>query len=67
MRKYNITFEMFHESFRGYDHRDGPKVVSVEARNQDSAIKKAKREIDKHCKNRVQSMWGKLKNIEEVS
>ncbi len=41
MKKFNVTVQYSHESFGGYTHRDGSEIFLVEARNHDSARKKA--------------------------
>ena len=41
MKTYKVKFSVEHESYNGYTHNDGWRSVVVEARNSDSAIKKA--------------------------
>jgi hypothetical protein len=41
MKKYSVKFHTYHESYNGYDHSDGWKEYTVEARNDESAKKKA--------------------------
>lgn len=41
MKKFKVQFLTYHESYNGYDHSDGWQEYIVEARNGDSAEKKA--------------------------
>ena len=41
MKKFIVTIELSHESFGGYDHKDGTETYEVDARNEASARKKA--------------------------
>jgi hypothetical protein len=44
MKTYKISFLVYHESYNGYDHCDGwSSEYVVEARNSDSATKKAEK------------------------
>jgi hypothetical protein len=43
MKKYNVSFKTYHESYNGYDLCDGWTTYLVEARNSRSAINKAKK------------------------
>ena len=41
MKTYTVKIELSHESFNGYDHKDGIETYEVPARNEDSAERKA--------------------------
>ena len=43
MKKFKVGLALGHESYNGYDHKDGVHEYTVEARNSESAIKKAKK------------------------
>jgi len=45
MRKFKVTFTLYHESFGGYDHCDGEWDCIVEARGEKSAINAAIKKI----------------------
>lgn len=48
MKTFIVKFWLEHESYSGYNHRDGCREFTVEARNIDSAIKKAKKQVPNH-------------------
>lgn len=41
LKKFAVTIESSHESFNGYDLKDGKEIFEVFAMNRDSAEKKA--------------------------
>jgi hypothetical protein len=47
MKKFKVEFLLYHESFNGYDLCDGWTTHMVEARTQDSAVKKARKLVSK--------------------
>lgn len=47
MSKYKVEFLLYHESFNGYELCDGWRTYEVEARTQESAIKKARKLVNK--------------------
>ena len=46
MKKWKVEFLLYHESYNGYDLCDGWETYHVEARNSDSAIKKARKLVE---------------------
>ena len=43
MKKWEVTLNIGHESYGGYDHKDGDETHLVDALNRTSAVKKAKK------------------------
>jgi len=43
MKTFIVTIQLSHESYNGYDHKDGHLNYEVKARNADSARNKAKK------------------------
>lgn len=43
MKRFIVKFLTYHESYNGYDLSDGWSEYKVEARNGESAVKKAKK------------------------
>jgi hypothetical protein len=43
VKKWEVKFLLYHESYNGYDHCDGWESYNVEARNWESATKKARK------------------------
>jgi hypothetical protein len=64
--KFDVTFEVWRESFGGRDQCDGKETVMVEATNEDFACKKAvaKRLNPGKGKQWSQSIW--VKNVTAV-
>lgn len=49
MKTFDVTLTLYHESYNGYDLCDGKETYTVQARNPESAIKKARKLKPKHC------------------
>lgn len=65
MKTYVVEVEWFRESFGGYDHRDGTETLKIQARNDDSAEKKARKQLNKDSEGWSQARWFRITNIEE--
>lgn len=51
-KKFEIEYELMHESFNGYEHRDGTYKKVIEARDVDSAKNKLKKWFNKEYNSR---------------
>ena len=58
-KRFIVTMQLWHESFGGYNHRDGEKTIEVLAKNEESACDKAVDKVLNPGKGRSwsQSRW----------
>lgn len=56
MKTYIVVIECGHESFNGYDHKDPDRTYTIQARNEQSAKKKATKDFNHTYKNTRMSM-----------